>query len=74
MAALPDLGGRGPRRGTLRSKVCGPSVSGAVGVNVQPAAAVPHAEQATPVVDDPPLSTFASIRAMTLPNACAVPE
>ena len=57
-----------------KPKVCRPSASGAVGVNVQPAAGVPHPEQATPVVEKSPASTFASIRAMTLPNACAVPE
>ena len=58
-----------------KTKVCGPSPSGAAGVNVQPMVAeVPHAGQVIPAVEKSPVPTFASIRETTAPNACAAPE
>ncbi len=53
--------------------VCGPSGSGAVGLNVQLVAEVPQRGQLTPAGENGAVSTFASMRATALLDA-AVPE
>lgn len=57
-----------------KAMLCGPSGSGAVGLNVQLAEGVPQAEQLTPSVENAALSTLASTRAMTALLDWAVPE
>ena len=58
-----------------KTNVCGPSASGAAGVNVHVAApANPHPLHVTPAVENAPASTFTSIRATPVPNACEAPE